>query len=197
MGRDIINNGNTPKPGYAPFVYPHPLTGDLPQLPVFRAAGTKSVGTTGTVTVTAPAGVATGDLEILISGTDVAQTVSITDSGGSAWTAVSGTPVAAVAGTKLYVWYRIRQSGDSDPQVTPSGNFSISTRLAYQSGTFDTITPVDTEATGTEDTADTSFSFSPGTTTSVNNGLVLVISTSGADNEAGQLPSARTRISQI
>jgi hypothetical protein len=25
IGRDIINNGNTPKPGYTPFVYPHPL----------------------------------------------------------------------------------------------------------------------------------------------------------------------------
>lgn len=25
VGRDIIDNGNTPKPGYTPFVYPHPL----------------------------------------------------------------------------------------------------------------------------------------------------------------------------
>jgi hypothetical protein len=25
-GRDIINNGNTPMPGYAPYTYPHPLT---------------------------------------------------------------------------------------------------------------------------------------------------------------------------
>jgi hypothetical protein len=25
IGRDVINSGNTPKPGYTPFVYPHPL----------------------------------------------------------------------------------------------------------------------------------------------------------------------------
>lgn len=170
------------------YQYPHPLTETTETLPVFRAAGTKSVGTTGAVTVTAPAGVASGDLEILVSGTDVAQTLSITGNGGSAWTPVNGTPVAAVAGTKLYVWYRIRQAGDSDPQVMPSGNFSISTRLAYQTGTFDTTTPVGTEARGTEGGADTSFSFTPGTSTSVNNCLVLVISTSGADQNAGQVP---------
>lgn len=30
IGRDIINNGNTPKPGYRPFVYPHPLVTTAP-----------------------------------------------------------------------------------------------------------------------------------------------------------------------
>lgn len=30
IGRDIINNGNTPKPGYTPFVYPHPLVTAAP-----------------------------------------------------------------------------------------------------------------------------------------------------------------------
>jgi hypothetical protein len=30
IGRDIINNGNTPKSGYTPFVYPHPLVTTAP-----------------------------------------------------------------------------------------------------------------------------------------------------------------------
>jgi hypothetical protein len=34
IGRDIIDNGNTPMPGYTPFQYPHPLTGSQPPTPV-------------------------------------------------------------------------------------------------------------------------------------------------------------------
>jgi hypothetical protein len=30
VGRDILNNGNTPMPGYTPYTYPHPLTKGLP-----------------------------------------------------------------------------------------------------------------------------------------------------------------------
>lgn len=30
LGRDIIDNGTTPKPGYSPFNYPHPLSAPLP-----------------------------------------------------------------------------------------------------------------------------------------------------------------------
>ena len=30
VGRDAINNGTTAKPGYTPYVYPHPLTGGSP-----------------------------------------------------------------------------------------------------------------------------------------------------------------------
>jgi len=33
IGRDVINNGSTPKPGYTPYVYPHPLvTGGNPTI---------------------------------------------------------------------------------------------------------------------------------------------------------------------
>src|SRR5690606_33261245 len=30
-GRDFINNGTSPKPGYTPFTFPHPLAGATPQ----------------------------------------------------------------------------------------------------------------------------------------------------------------------
>ena len=33
-GRDYINNGTTPKPGYTPFTYPHPLQSGTPIAPV-------------------------------------------------------------------------------------------------------------------------------------------------------------------
>ena len=38
LGRDIIDNGNTPMPGYTPYTYPHPLTRGLP--PPSRRRGT-------------------------------------------------------------------------------------------------------------------------------------------------------------
>src|SRR6478752_4165110 len=63
--------------------------------PEFRAAGAKSVGTTLAVTVSAPAGVATGDLEILIASTIAGGSVSITTDGGGAWTSLGSQDVTA------------------------------------------------------------------------------------------------------
>ncbi len=40
-GRDFINNGSTAKPGYAPYVYPHPLSSEKPDTPVVLSAPTK------------------------------------------------------------------------------------------------------------------------------------------------------------
>lgn len=155
----------------------------------YRATGAKSVGTTGAVVVAAPAGVATGDLEILVSTTITGATIAITDDGGSAWAPMTGTPVTLVgAGEILYVWSRIRQSGDGDPEVTPSADHSLSARLAYKVGTFDTSDPFEIEATGTEETNDTSFSFAPGTSTTGDDRLVVVISTSGTDSDTASVP---------
>lgn len=157
-------------------------------LPVFRAAGAKSAGTTGAVTVAAPTGVATGDLEIIIAECATANTISITSDGGGAWTLMTGLPVTVAGGEKLYVWSRQRAGGDSDPQVTASADHVCAARLAYQTGTYDTSDPFEIETTGTETTSDTSFSFAPGTSTSKNDCLVLVVSTILRDSNTASVP---------
>ena len=37
LDRDIIRNGTTPKPGYIPYTYPHPLRNEEPQCPQVTA----------------------------------------------------------------------------------------------------------------------------------------------------------------
>lgn len=157
-------------------------------LPLFRAAGAKSAGTTGATTVTAPAGVAVGDLEILVATTIAGGTISISNNGGSAWTAM--TPVDVTGGEKLYVWYRVRQTGDGDPQVTPGSDHVNAARLAYVGGTFDSTTPIEGIVTGSEVTSDTSFSFAPGNSSTLNDSLVLAICTSGNDTNTAQFSAA-------
>lgn len=166
------------------------MVGAITAYPTFRAAGIKSEGLTSATTVAAPAGVATGDLEILIATTDIAGTVSITTAGGSAWTAIAGTPVTVTAGETLYVWWRIRQAGDSDPQVTATADHVCAGRLAYTAGTFDATTPIEIPTTGTETASDTSFSWAPGTSTTMPFEIVMVIATSGFDSATGQVPVA-------
>lgn len=157
-------------------------------LPAFRAAGAKSAGTTGATTVAAPTGIATGDLEILIAEVRNADTCSISNDGGGAWSAVTGTPIGVAAGEKLYVWYRTRAGGDGDPQVTPSADHVCAARLAYQAGTFDTSDPLEVETTGSETTSDTSYSFAPGVSTAGDDRLVLSISTILRDSNTASVP---------
>jgi hypothetical protein len=100
---------------------------------------------------------------------------------------MTGSPVDAGDGEVLYVWWRIRQAGDSDPVISPASDHFCAARIAYTVGTFDTTTPFEIETTGTEITSDTSFSWSPGTTTAGTNRVVLCIATSGFDGNAGQV----------
>lgn len=154
---------------------------------VFRAAGAKSEGTTGTVTVAAPTGVATGDLEILMTESAGSDTVSITNNGGGAWTALTGSPVTPAL-TTLNVWWRIRAGGDGDPVVQAASNHVCAGRICYQAGTFDATTPIEIPATGSEAVSDTSYSFAPGTSTSGADRLVLSVSTCSASSATGQVP---------
>lgn len=158
------------------------------QAPLFRSAGAKTNGTTGAITPSAPAGIDVGDLEILVASTIAGGSLSITNNGGGAWTAIPNTPVDVAGGEKLYAWYRVRQAGDGDPQVTPGSDHSIATRLCYWGGTFDSTTPIEIAVNGSEATSDTSFSFAPGTSTSEDGCVVLCVSTSGVDSTTAQVP---------
>ena len=156
-------------------------------MPIYRSSGAKTASMTSAA-VAAPSGVATGDLEILVTSTISGGSNSIANNGGSAWTAMTGSPVDAGGGEALYVWWRIRQAGDSNPVISPASDHFCAARIAYTVGTFDTAIPFEIETTGTEITSDTSFSWSPGTTTAGTNRVVLCIATSGFDSNSGQVP---------
>src|SRR5690348_11937313 len=131
-------------------------------LPVFRAAGAKTTGGPAEITIAAPAGVATGDLEILLGNSRGTSSLTLSRDGWCAWTVLTGSPLP-ISGVKFYIWWRGRQAGDSDAGLTAGSGSIIGARLADQAGTFDTGTPVEIIATGSEATSDTSFSFAPGT----------------------------------
>jgi hypothetical protein len=158
--------------------------------PTFRAAASKSASSTLPLTVSAPSGIATDDLEILIAVCPDANTISISTNGGGAWSAMTGTPITVASGMKLYIWWRQRGSGDTDPAVNGGGAspYIHATRLCYQAGTWDTTDPFEVETTGTETTSDTSFSFAAGVSTTVNNSLVCVVSTILRDSNLQSVP---------
>jgi hypothetical protein len=155
-------------------------------LPEFRAVGTKAVGTTGEVEVAAPAGIATGDLELLVATTIAGGTVTIPSAGGGAWTAVAETPIDVTGGEKLYAWTRVRAGGDGNPKVKAATDHICATRFAWVAGSFDTSDPLEVEKSGTEVTSDTSFSFAPGNETAGVDRVCVVICSSGVDSDTGQ-----------
>lgn len=154
--------------------------------PELRGAGSKCVGTTGEVEVTAPTGIAVGDLEILIATTIAGGTVTITSNGGGAWTALAETPKDVTSGEKLYVWARKRAEGDGNPKVKAGSDHVCAARFGYKTGTYDSADFFEGEKSGAETTSDTSFNFAPGNETEGTERLCVVICTSGEDSNTGQ-----------
>jgi hypothetical protein len=117
-----------------------------------------------TGTIAEPTGVQNGDLELLVAWTD-SSTMSVSSAGGSAWTLVSGSPWGTTE--KLYVWYRIRQSGDSGPVLSVAATTvfasSSATAIVAWSG-VDATSPID--AVGTAST---------GSGTAISNGGVTTV----------------------
>ena len=156
-------------------------------LPAIRAVGAKAQSKGNKeVEVGDPAGVAKGDLEILIATTVAAGSVSIKNAGGTAWNALSETPIDVTGGEKLYVWTRERAEGDGSPKIAAGGDHACAARVAVEAGTFDTATPTEIAKAGSETTSDTSFAFKPEKETGGANRLCVVICSSGVDSETGQ-----------
>ena len=154
-------------------------------LPVFRANSAKAAGT-GAVTPALPTGVVADDIVILVATTIAGGSISITANGSIAtWTAVTGSPIDVASGEKLYVWWGRYSSGSTGPTVTPGGNHCCAATAAW-SGCITTGDPVNNQATGTETTSDTSLSFATGISTSVNDCMVLLASSSGVDSNTAQ-----------
>jgi hypothetical protein len=121
-GRDYINNGTSPKPGYTPYTYPHPLrTGEIvPPSPTTYTL-TSSSGTGGTIT---PTGTVT-----LNSGSS--QTFTITPNTGYQ---VSGVTVNGVnqGAISTYTFSNVTSNGTISAtftQIPVSTTFSVGQRV--------------------------------------------------------------------
>jgi hypothetical protein len=147
----------------------------------FRAAGAVNQGTTGAVSIALPAGIAVNDILILVASTIAGETITITTTGGWTWNAVTGSPIDVTGGEKLYVWWARSVTGsETAPSITPGSDHSQG-RIAAYSGCLETGSPINVQATGSETTSDTSFSFATGISTTVANCLVLCACSTGND----------------
>jgi hypothetical protein len=156
-------------------------TGTPTTPPTFNSVGAKSAS----AGAESPASAApVGALELLIATTIAGGTVTLTANGGSAWTAITAQDVTG--GEKLYLWWRVKQSGDSAPTVTPSSDHICCTIAAYTNVARDGNPVVHLVAPGSEVTSDTSLSFVTGQTTTEAQELCVVVYTSGADSNTGQ-----------
>ena len=156
-----------------------------PAMPVYRGAGAKAAGT-GAVTPALPGTIASNDIAILCATTIAGGTVTITANGSiSSWTALTGSPIDVASGEKLYVWWGRYSSGSTGPTVTPGSNHCCAGVAAW----YNCITsgsPIDVSATGTEATSDVSLSFATGISTTVNNCMVILVSSTGYDSNTAQ-----------
>jgi hypothetical protein len=154
-------------------------------IPVSRTPGAKASGTTSAVSVPLPADIAAGDIAILVAETDPTGTVTITVTGGQAWTAFTGSPITVASGSKLYVWWRRHIAGNTAPSVQASVDHVCAGCNAY-SGCIPSGNPVDVSETGTETASDTSFQFITTISTTGPDRLCVCICTSSADSNTGQ-----------
>lgn len=127
-----------------------------------------------------------GDLHIIIATCDGSSTLAIIPNGG-AWTQISA-GVAQSGGERIYAWWRIHNTGDGNPTLTPTGaeQHVCSTALWFSVNTFDATTPIEAIETGSEATSDTSFSFATTVSTSGADRLVFGICSSNVDANTGQ-----------
>lgn len=154
-------------------------------LPALRAVGAKAAGT-GAVTPALPAGMSANDICILVATTIAGGSLSITANGSiTTWNLLSGMPLDIGTDDKLYVWWGRWSSGSTGPTITPDSNHCCAGIAAY-SGCVLNGSPIHLQATGTENTSDTSFSFATGLTTTVNDCLCLCICSTGADSNSAQ-----------
>lgn len=150
-----------------------------------RAAGAKHDNTTAAEAVTAPASIATGDLDILIATVNQGDTLTITNNGGGAWTSFGSMPKRLGAvGEDLYAWWRIRQVGDGDPTIQATADHFCAFRMAAVNGTFDASNPILLQTTSTDPTSQTAFSWAPGLAIQAPDLKVVLVATNGRDNAA-------------
>ncbi len=133
-------------------------------LPVFRAAGTKTSGTTsGSPTV--PSGIQSGDVVWMIATTITGGSISITVTGGWTWNLASGFPLDSGGEEMLYAWWS-RYTGSETAPTLQAASDHMMAQMAAWSGCIASGTPFEALESSYEVTSDTSLSFATANSTS-------------------------------
>lgn len=112
------------------------------------------------------------------------------------WNSV-GASVSVTGGGILYAFWRKWVLGDTSPNLTwtPTTDGGETQMVCVRVDTWDPVTPFEIYNTSSEATVDTSFSYAPGTSTTINNCLCWVTWTSGFDLGSGQGSGTATNAS--
>lgn len=148
-------------------------------IPTFVAAGTEAAGTTA-VTPGLPSGWAAGDIHLLVCETLSGETVTVAD-----YVAVADSPQSLGGVTRLSVFWRRAEAGDTDPTTAGSVNHIIAQIFGYR-GCIATGNPWDVTSGGTDATVDTAL-IVPGDTTTVADCLIVVCVSTGRDSNVDQI----------
>jgi uncharacterized repeat protein (TIGR02543 family) len=138
-GRDYFNR--TPKPGYTPFVYPHPLVNGVSSTPTPTPPPTPPPTVQVTVQ-TAPIGLA-----FTVDGTTYSATQTFSWASGSNHTVATASPQSGGTGIQ-YVWKTWSDNGTISHNVAPTtnktytANFTTQYYLTMGHGTGGTVSPV-------------------------------------------------------
>jgi len=112
------------------------------------------------------------------------------------WNSV-GTAVSVTGGGILYAFWRQWDTSFTAPGLTwtNAGDGGETQMVCVHADTWDLTTPFEIYHTSSEATVDTSFSYAPGTSTTINNCLCWVTWTSGFDLGSGQGSGTATNAS--
>ena len=138
LGRDYFNR--TPKPGYTPFVYPHPLVNGVSSTPTPTPAPTP-IPTVQVTVQTAPIGVA-----FTVDGTTYSSTQTFSWASGSNHSIATTSLQSGGTGTR-YVWKTWSDNGSISHNVAPTtnktytANFTTQYYLTMSHGIGGTVSP--------------------------------------------------------
>ena len=138
LGRDYFNR--TPKPGYTPFVYPHPLVNGVSSTPTPTPAPTP-IPTVQVTVQTAPIGVA-----FTVDGTTYSSTQTFSWASGSNHSVATTSLQSGGTGTR-YVWKTWSDNGSISHNVAPTtnktytANFTTQYYLTMSHGIGGTVSP--------------------------------------------------------
>jgi hypothetical protein len=146
-------------------------------MPTYVAAGTVASGT-GTIQPALPAGIQTNDILILFVESAADVVISISNQNGGTWTQAPDSPQTVTSETRLAVFWSRYNGTQGNPTVADSGDHAVGRIIAIR-GCVASGDPFDVTAGGTD--ASDIFGSIPGDTTTVDNALVVVATTSSYD----------------